>query len=464
MGDLEDRLRRAIDASVAGREPGMNVMDAVRRRHRRWLVKATGGSVLAISLIVLAALLTPHLLPGLLPGRPPPPAAPASSTPVPSASPSSHAAGPGCLRHAPARVSAVAARGPFSAPAAPDGVPPYYVALTLMPGGLCGDPPTQRTKAVVRSSATGAALATITPPKPYSTFAAITGAADDRTFVLAAQEQKTAWRGRTMTTVPTTAFFLLTLEPASGSAPVRLRLLPIMPLHAANVDDLALSPDGSTLAVSYFPVTARVRSPQARGAPFLSFFSVATGAQKTWNPGEIGTTYGPLAVSLQGSLSWTADGKTLGFVRHQNASGSVAIRLLHATSSGTNLLQASSFVAIPRSAIGGSVYPAVGHALIQATVTPDGRSILAVIATEHNKAAGHATQELAEFSAAGGKLLAVLDRAPVTGGSFERVLWTDFTGRVLVVARQLPGRDAGILAGGHFTRIPWSAQILVAAW
>jgi hypothetical protein len=36
-------------------------------------------------------------------------------------------------------------------------------------------------------TATGAALATISPPRPYGTFTGVSAAADNRTFVLAAQ-------------------------------------------------------------------------------------------------------------------------------------------------------------------------------------------------------------------------------------------------------------------------------------
>src|SRR5580693_6963218 len=84
----------------------------------------------------------------------------------------------GSLRHQPG------AAGPA---ASPDGVPPYYVALTV--------PETYRdiyaredgTAAEVRATATGAVLARITVPRPYVQFAAVTAAADDRTFVLVAE-------------------------------------------------------------------------------------------------------------------------------------------------------------------------------------------------------------------------------------------------------------------------------------
>ena len=60
--------------------------------------------------------------------------------------------------------------------------PPYYIALTAMSKG-----PTPRLDAVIHDTRTGATVATIKPPRPFTTFSEVTGAADDRTFVLAAQ-------------------------------------------------------------------------------------------------------------------------------------------------------------------------------------------------------------------------------------------------------------------------------------
>ena len=55
MDDLGERLREAISSSVAGAEPGFNVMDSVRRRHRRWLIRATGAGVVTLVAVLVAA-------------------------------------------------------------------------------------------------------------------------------------------------------------------------------------------------------------------------------------------------------------------------------------------------------------------------------------------------------------------------------------------------------------------------
>jgi hypothetical protein len=81
--------------------------------------------------------------------------------------------------------------GPAERETATAAAPEFYVALELVGDGQCCRPGllyAPLTEAVVRVTATGAALATITVPRPYGTFTGVTAAADNRTFVLAAQE------------------------------------------------------------------------------------------------------------------------------------------------------------------------------------------------------------------------------------------------------------------------------------
>jgi hypothetical protein len=153
--------------------------------------------------------------------------------------------------------------GPFAA------VPPYYVVL----GGTNPSPTApQPLFAVVRATATGAVVASITPPKPYGTFIAVTAATDDRTFVLAA----TPWvvhHGDGGVSIPEspTKFFLLRLGPGARTA--HLTALPI-PRQHGTTSDIALSPDGTRLAVASRDASA--------GGPAIQVFSVATGSQRVW--------------------------------------------------------------------------------------------------------------------------------------------------------------------------------------
>ncbi len=66
MSDLEERLRDAIDASLADAEPKFDVMAAVRRRHRWRLMRATAASAVIVAAAVAAAVLLdgPRIGPG----------------------------------------------------------------------------------------------------------------------------------------------------------------------------------------------------------------------------------------------------------------------------------------------------------------------------------------------------------------------------------------------------------------
>src|SRR5262249_16419699 len=102
-------------------------------------------------------------------------------------------------------------------------VPAYYVALEPRPLSAASPP------ALARPTATGSARATARPPRPYYAFGAGSGAADDRTFVLTAQ-QKTSppaqvhGKPRQGRTEPV-KLFMLRLDPAHRTA--RLTALPI---------------------------------------------------------------------------------------------------------------------------------------------------------------------------------------------------------------------------------------------
>ncbi len=68
-----------------------------------------------------------------------------------------------------------------ASPARPDNAvpPPYYAALTATNPRWRYNP----LDVTVRATATGKVLATVRPPRPFTTFSWISGAADDRTFV-----------------------------------------------------------------------------------------------------------------------------------------------------------------------------------------------------------------------------------------------------------------------------------------
>ena len=96
-------------------------------------------------------------------------------------------------------------------------VPPYFVVLP--PQALI-----YARTALVRSTVTGRVLATVSPPRPYKVFTWVSGTADNRTFVLAAQRWWNIASGQAGAPAQDrdnnapTVFFRLTFDPATGTA------------------------------------------------------------------------------------------------------------------------------------------------------------------------------------------------------------------------------------------------------
>ena len=262
-------------------------------------------------------------------------------------------------------------------------VPPYYVALTGYTGDLMA-----HWHAVVRATATGTALATASPPRPYRTFSWVSGAADDRTFVLAAQPWVPGASPVRNANEPT-KFFLLHFDPATGAAP--LTALPITEKEDYRVIGLALSPDGSKLAV----VLATPHEPQQ--SRNIQIFTLATGSQHDWRwsgRGWVGTQ------SFGQPLSWAADGRTVAF--QQWTGDHLDVRLLDTAAAGSSLRSARPAVAVLSSNNDGS----------NSLLTPDGRTVIyAPVQSATSETPFRLREKLnfAEFSANTGKLVRTLD-------------------------------------------------------
>ena len=334
----------------------------------------------------------------------------------------------------------------------------YYVALAGSTADL-----TAHWHAAVRATATGTALATVSPPRPYRTFSWVSGAADDRTFVLAAQPWVPGASAVRNANEPT-KFFLLRFDPATGAAP--LTALPITEKQGYRVIGLALSPDGSKLAV----VLATPHQPQESRK--IQVFTLATGAQHDW------TWAGRGWVGTQGfgqPLSWAADGRTLAF--QQWTGDHLDVRLLDSAAPGSSLRSARPAVAVRSSNNDGS----------NSLLTPDGRTVIYApmqSTTSYTPFRIREKLNFAEFSASTGKLVRTLDpwwfSLGVGGIPYQQVLWTNSSGATLIVISP-PGASPaghwvrhsiplviGVLTGNHFTPIPGSPtanqNITSVAW
>lgn len=350
-----------------------------------------------------------------------------------------------------------------AASADPGALPGYFVAISDLTGqrlsisvqtGKLKDP--QPDSVVVGATLTGQRLATITPP-PGSTFAGVTGAADDRTFVLdsvklvpgplSATEQRT--------------WYLLRITPGATPATTLTKLnLPVP--AAADVNGIALSPAGTSLAVFYqLPKTGDADFPYS--GPFaLAVYSVATGAPlRTWtgtNPFHGSLAYGDNngLPDSNSQLSWSSDGQRLAFDYRSStdpSSASLYLRELNLSRPGKDLLADSTVIAEI------AVSPTTGRSKIwcdSLSLTGDGQS--AVCGAELPKAApvgatldaltepapwtgcaaptDTAYPGFAEISLTGDRLTRVLYEAEPTcmGAGTATILWSSPSGDTVLGA------------------------------
>jgi len=345
-----------------------------------------------------------------------------------------------------------------SAAAALASVPPYYVTLT----GRYGNGPTG---AVVRATATGKVLATVTPPKGYrGGFTWVSAAANDCEFVLSATA-RAGWVGPTR-------FFWLHISPATHTVRLKALGIPSEPV-SGEIMGIALSPDGGELAVALNDAAGHGSGPQ------IQVFNLAAGSERVWSwPGGDPIT----ASNGQGRvLSWASGGRTLAF--QQSGVNSIGIRLLDVTTPGGSL-QADSRLAVqwPQSPIPVDGDGRVAGASVldspTALLTPDGSRIVAATVRESQLTGGlPGTTKLAftEYSAHNGKVVAVLDPLSLRHswpGSEQLVLWANASGSTLIVVAHQPGagmrRDGmfptviGVVHGSTFTPLPGAPSTVPA--
>jgi hypothetical protein len=355
----------------------------------------------------------------------------------------------------PARPGPAVQSHPFPAPLRPAAlrpaalrrVPRYFAVLT-------DRVQEQAQAAVVRSTLTGRVLATVAPPRPYRIFTWVSAAADDRTFVLAAQRYWPIGSGQAGLpaqnwdiTTPV-VFFQLAFDPITHTAKLARLAVPET-VRSDQLAGMAVAPDSTRLALDL-----------RRSTQSIQVITLATGTIRSWagqGGGWIGNNkrFGHV-------FSWTADGATLEFQQWDGGPGGpVHIRLLDTTAPGTSL--ASSKIAL--------TFPDASALGTNTLLTPDGTKI--VTATP---------QGITEYSARTGNPLLSEDQFHfdwqklgwATGPPWQEVLWAGPGGTALVVwdprgkpGRYGPGNILGVLTGNTFTPIPHGAYdgtFLQIAW
>jgi hypothetical protein len=343
--------------------------------------------------------------------------------------------------------------------AAVPAVPRYYVALNNPHSA------TSRDQVVVGETLTGKRLATVSPPKD-GTFGGVSAAANDRTFVL--DVRQFPWSNTWFAVTPRT-WYLLKIAPGTAH-PTRLAKLriPATP-NGAQVDGMALSPNGSEFAVMYQPDAWG----PAPGSVTLRIFSVATGkVVHTWvgpkpnpkGPGDY--IFGQsLYLDDNATLSWTANGRSLAFVYGAGLITDTTVRTLQVTGSGHGLLADSRLVL--------DLKPASAPDCTSLMVTANGRTVVcgaALVAGPASKggcsaAPGLARPGMAEYSTATGRLTGVLYQYTGTcmAGQAD-VMWASPSGGTVLgylgitqkVTRPSPvGKyQVGLFTGGMFKPLP----------
>jgi hypothetical protein len=255
------------------------------------------------------------------------------------------------LRHLP--NAPVAPAVPITVPAVSGTLPEYYAALDDLSGPITQTIPGQHETPVsvrVGDDRTGKLVATVNPPNG-ETFAGLTAAADDRTFVVAAE------RFPVQSLYPSAnpvAWYLLRLTPGSAH-PVTLTRLPIPgEPPGTQVSAIALAPDGSELAVMF---QRNVWSGKT-GPLMIRLYPLATGASlRTWTvdtkgfPAGFGWYYGRYSNT---ALTWLGGGRTLAVIDGINSGSNgpplssvfsqVTVRTVDAGSPSGNLLASSKVV------------------------------------------------------------------------------------------------------------------------
>jgi hypothetical protein len=255
------------------------------------------------------------------------------------------------------------------------------------------------------------------PPKSY-TFTDVTGAADDRTFVLLGSGGQTA-RSQSRTG----ELFDARFDPADHAITVTL-------LHVraalAYLAALALSPNGAELAVATVERAGNVDVTQ------IQVYSLASGTVREWH--DTG--------SVQ-AMAWGSHGQLA--VEWDGAKGPPGIAMLNTNTAGGSLTGASRLVVN---------YQQAGHYVLEPdfTVSGDGQTLVIPVLRAP-------ADEIRWYSLTTGHELRSYTPPPVFANESWQVLWSSSSGQVTVL--RLTASDKTdrydyfcVLSGNKFAPIP----------
>jgi len=359
--ELRARLTEWAGPLRAAPPPPLAAIQRRRRRRAARQAAAAGGAVAAVAAgaIVLAG------WPASTAPRPAPPVSPYLAVPLPAPD-----------------------AGPETAP--------YFITL---------DAGNRQPATVGRAS--GGILGQVRPPAPGLTLTWVTAAGDDRTFAFAARDQ-----------AGQTTFWGLRLS-AAGQ-PGRLTRLPVPPLAGGQLTGLALSADGSQLAIAS-STGASSTGASGTGAsgsgPQLEVASLATRTVRTWSA----------ATGQVSMLSWAGDDELAFYWLRADPVTSVprpgsGVRLLDTTRGPGSPLAASRLLVPDDVTVHGSA------GITGARIAPDGRSVFLTL----HPAPRQGRFRIVRFSAATGQLEQVILSSPGASLGYCGVTWTSPSGERLL--------------------------------
>jgi hypothetical protein len=287
--------------------------------------------------------------------------------------------------------------------------------------------------AIVRDSATGRVLARVPLPN-FSDLGppAITASADDRTFVI------------------TDGNDLFRLRVAADGRSAGLSRLPITVPPPSALDNVALSPDGSTVAIENQSSCSRT-DPVGCRDNVIRLVSLATGATRTWSA----------RASWQWQtmwISWAGNDHVLFSWASASAPQQSGYRLLDIRAAGSNLLAAPILPLPPLPVFHGFSFEQ------SAFITPDGTAVIAsTFSMVGPTKSPTAIMKIVEQSARTGRVLGVLLEArehyqfsPPVLASNEgcQVYSLGPTGVHALIECSNPSTVFGRLDNGRFTPLP----------